>query len=285
MRKSKQFLNMNVVSLEEGQQIGSVGGLVVDPASKSVAALIVEQKGWFREQKFIPYSKVHTIGEDVVTIDRSNRVEKGVSLPQILKLFKDRVHITGSRLVTENGTVLGVAEEYYIDLKTGDVVGLEFSGGTVNNLFRGSAFLDINYVRTLGTRIIICHDTALDNIVKMEGGLQESLKSFRENTGHLLETTLQKTKGLGRSLNQSLEKIKRDRFSDQENKEPPEREANGDAHPAACEEKESDLNQDLAAHRKEEGPEEIQAAPIPPADSYPVDAKTEDTTGPENKQP
>ncbi|MHB8156855.1 MAG: PRC-barrel domain-containing protein, partial [Desulfocucumaceae bacterium] len=134
MRKSKQFLGMTVVSLEEGQQIGSVRGLVINPASKNVAALIIEQKGWFREQKFIPFSKVHNIGEDVITIDRGNRVERGASLPEILKLFKDRVTITGSRLVTEKGSILGVVDEYYIDLQTGDIVGLEFSGGAVNNL-------------------------------------------------------------------------------------------------------------------------------------------------------
>ncbi|MFZ5642747.1 MAG: PRC-barrel domain-containing protein [Bacillota bacterium] len=211
MRKSKQFLGMNVVSLEEGEQIGSVGGLVIDPASKNVAALIIEQKGWFREQKFVPFSKVHRIGEDVVTIDRGNRVEKGASLPQILKLFKERVNITGCRLVTESGTLLGVVEEYYVDLKTGDIVGLEFSGGMVNNLFRGGAFLDINYIRTLGTRIIICLDSAIDNIVKMDGGLQETFRFFRENTGQLLETTIQKTKGLGRNINQSIEKLKREK--------------------------------------------------------------------------
>lgn len=202
---------MNVVSLEEGEQIGSVGGLVIDPASKNVAALIIEQKGWFREQKFVPFSKVHRIGEDVVTIDRGNRVEKGASLPQILKLFKERVNITGCRLVTESGTLLGVVEEYYVDLKTGDVVGLEFSGGMVNNLFRGGAFLDINYIRTLGTRIIICLDSAIDNIVKMDGGLQETFRFFRENTGQLLETTIQKTKGLGRNINQSIEKLKKEK--------------------------------------------------------------------------
>ncbi|MHB8157225.1 MAG: PRC-barrel domain-containing protein, partial [Desulfocucumaceae bacterium] len=59
--------------------------------------------------------------------------------------------LTGSRLVTEKGSILGVVDEYYIDLQTGDIVGLEFSGGAVNNLVRGSAFLDINHVRTLGT--------------------------------------------------------------------------------------------------------------------------------------
>ena len=211
MRKSKQFQGMNVVSLEEGQQIGAIGGLVINPAQKNVAALIIEQKGWFREQKFIPFSKVHSIGEDIITIDRINRAEKGTSLPEILKLFKDRVNVIGSRLVAENGTALGMVDEYYIDLQTGNIVGLEFSGGTVSNLFRGSAFLDINHVRTLGTRIIICNNSCLDSIVKMDGGLQEALRSFRDNTGQLLETTFQKTRGLGRSLNQSIEKIKKDR--------------------------------------------------------------------------
>lgn len=213
MRKSKQFQGMSVVSLEEGQQIGSVGGLVINPALKNVAALIIEQKGWFREQKFVHFSKVHSIGDSVITIDRVNRAEKGTSLPEILKLFKERVSITGSRLVAENGTVLGMVEEYYVDLQTGDIVGLEFSGGTVNNLFRGSAFLDINYVRTLGASIIICNNSSLENIVKMDGGLQETLKSFRENTGHLLETTFQKTRDLGKSINQSIEKLRKEKNS------------------------------------------------------------------------
>jgi uncharacterized protein YrrD len=286
MRKSKQFLNMNVVSLEEGQQIGSVGGLVIDPAGKNVAALIVEQKGWFREQKFIPYSRVHNIGEDVVTIDRSSRVEKGASLPQILKLFKDRVNITGSRLVTESGTALGVVEEFYVDLKTGDVVGLEFSGGTVNNLFRGSAFLDINYIRTLGTRIIICHDSALANIVKMDGGIQESLRSFRESTGQLLGTTIQKTRVLGKSLNQSLEKIKRDRFSSPEDKDSSEEGPNGKQ--AASDYMEERPNGEQEAYTPVEEDSRLEKEPEitnPFPTELAPEPKAEENTAHENKQP
>ena len=231
MRKSKQFLGMPVISLEEGQQIGTIRGLVVSPALKKVAALIIEQKGWFREQKFIPFSKVHNIGDDAVTIDRVSRVEKGSSLPEILKLIKERVHINGSRMLTESGASLGTADEYYIDLQTGDIVGLEFSGGSVSTLYKGSAFLDINYVRTLGASVIICSDSAPDNIVKMDGGLKETLRVFGESTGQLLENTYQKTRGLGRNLNQSLsqsiEKLKArkktndgEEAGDPENREP-----------------------------------------------------------------
>lgn len=217
MRKSKQFLGIPVISLEEGQQVGTIKGLVINPTLKNVAALIIDQKGWFREQKFVPYSKVHSTGEDAVTIDRVNRVEKGVSLPEILKLFKDRVTIIGSRLVTENGTALGVVEEFYVDLQTGDIVGLEFSGGTVNALLKGSAFLDINYVRTFGNNVVVCNDSALNNIVRMEGGLQEALKSIRENTEQLLEATAQKTKGWSRNINDSIDKLKRARSAKKTN--------------------------------------------------------------------
>ena len=48
MQKSKRFEAMPVISLEEGRQIGTVKGLVVDPAARKVAALIIEQKGWFK---------------------------------------------------------------------------------------------------------------------------------------------------------------------------------------------------------------------------------------------
>ncbi len=216
MRKGRQFVGMPVISLEEGQQIGTIGGLVINPARKNVAALIIEQKGWFREQKFIPFNKVHSIGEDAVTIERGSRAERGISLPEILKLFKERVNIAGSRLVAENGTAMGIVEEYYIDLQTGDIVGLEFSSGTVSNLFKGSAFLDINYVRTLGQAVIICSDSCLDNVVKLDGGLQERFRLLSNNTKLLLGTTAEKTRQLGRSLNQSIEKIKRDRKTGEE---------------------------------------------------------------------
>ncbi len=262
MRKSKQFLGMPVISLEEGQQVGSIRGLVVNPAFKNVAALIIEQKGWFREQKFIPFSKVHNIGDDAVTIDRVSRAEKGVSMPEILKLIKERVNVVGSRLVTENGTVLGVVDEYYVDLQTGDIVGLEFSGGTVSNLMKGSAFLDIDYVRTLGSAVIVCSDSSLDTMVKMDGGLMETLRNLSENTGQLLESTLQKTRGWGRNLNQSLsQSIEKLRSSKKTNGNS----ATGD--PAAREDTCS-----CGRHKEEEGPKTTES----PASFQPPESAADD---------
>ncbi|MDQ0285322.1 uncharacterized protein YrrD [Desulfofundulus luciae] len=208
MRKSKQFTGMPVISLQEGQQIGVVRGLVVDPEKKAVAALIIEQKGWFKEQKYIPFSRVHSVGENVITVDRSSNAERGAKLPDIVKLVKDRIGITGARIVTENGTLLGQVDEYYVDLEAGDIVGLEFSGGFLDSVISGRAFLDTAFVRTIGREVIVTSNEALANVIKIEGGLAESLRQLQKSTSQAWDTTRQKTRELGEAINRSLERVR-----------------------------------------------------------------------------
>lgn len=211
MRRSKRFASMPVISLEEGQQIGTVKGLVIDPAGKKVAALVIEQKGWFKEQRFIPYHKVHSVGSDAITIEKTSGVERAAGLPEIVKLLKEKVGLIGAKIVAENGTVLGYVDEYYVDVATGTIAGLEFSGNFINSVIKGRAFLDIAYVRTLGKEVVVITNEGLDNIFKLDGGLQETVKNIRESTGNLWESTVQKTRELGASINKSLEKVKRDK--------------------------------------------------------------------------
>lgn len=209
MRKSKQFISMPVISLEEGQQIGIIKGLVIDPGLKRVAALMIEQKGWFNDQKFIPYINVHSVGEDAVTIKHGTMVQKGTNLPEIISLTKNKVKVNGARIVTESGTLLGEADDYYVNMASGEMIGMEFSGSFMNGLFSGKAFLDINHVLTIGKDMIVCSDQALDEAVKLDGGLQEKLRGVRESTSHIWESTVQKTRELGSNVNSSIIKIKR----------------------------------------------------------------------------
>ncbi|MDD2443617.1 MAG: PRC-barrel domain-containing protein [Desulfotomaculaceae bacterium] len=210
MRKGKRFVSMPVISLEEGRQIGTVKEIVVDPAGKKVAALIVDQKGWFKEQRFIPYNRIHSIGKDAVTIEKTTGVEKAAGLPDIVGLLKERVRIAGAKIVSENGKTLGYVDEFYVDTATGTIAGLEFSGNFFNGMIRGRAFIDIAYVRTLGKEVVVITNEGVENTFKLEGGIQERVKTIKESTGHLWENTVQKTKDLGTSINKSMEKAKRE---------------------------------------------------------------------------
>ena len=211
MRKSKQIVGMPVFSLEEGQQTGSVKDLVVNPQSKKVVALAIAQKGWLKELKYIPYSKIRSIGEDAITVDHGTTLEKGASLPEIVKLVREKVEVTGARLVTENGTILGLVDEYLIDLLTGEIVGLEFGDNFINSMIKGRAYLDINHIRTIGKEVIVCNEDALANLVKIDGGMGNTVRSLRDTTTQAWGSTVQLTRNLGTSLNRSLDRVRRNK--------------------------------------------------------------------------
>lgn len=209
MRKSKQLISIPLFSLVEGIQVGTVRGLVVDPVRKALAALIVEQKGWFKEQKFVPFKKVHSIGNDAITIEKATGLERGPNLPDIIKLLKEKATVIDARIVAENGTFLGFVDEYRLDPLTGNITGLEFSGSFINSAIKGRAFLDINYVRTIGREAIITTNEAIENIVKLDGGLQEGIKKIKEAGSQWWDNTVQNTRNLGNKINNSLEKARK----------------------------------------------------------------------------
>lgn len=202
MKKSRKFISMPIISLEEGIQIGSVRNLIVDPGKMEIAAIFIDQRGWFREQKIIPYSKVKSIGNDAITIDQSANVQKTFNLPEILKLIKEKADPIGIKVITEQGTVLGAVDEYYVDENTGKIVSLEISGKFLESLFKGSALLPTEYVRTMGSDIIIARNDAEKGLEKIDGGLQETFTNLKEGTSTLWESTLHKTKEISKNIKQ-----------------------------------------------------------------------------------
>jgi len=206
MRKSRKYISMPIISLKEGIQIGTVRSLVVDPASMDIAALVIDQRGWFREQKIIPYAKVKSIGNDAITIDESSNVQKTVSLPGILKLMKERANPIGTRVITESGGVLGLVDEYYIEEITGKILCLEISGKLLESLYKGKALLAIENVVTMGSDVIVVTADAPSKLEKVDGGLQETINSLKESTSNIWETTVQRTKEISKSIKDRYEK-------------------------------------------------------------------------------
>jgi uncharacterized protein YrrD len=205
MRKSRKIVSMPIVSLEEGIQIGSVRSLVVNPGKMEIAAIIIDQRGWFKEQKIIPYSKVSKIGNDAITIDKSANVQKTISLPEILKLIKEKVNPIKTKVVAENGSVLGHVDEYYIDEQSGKITSLLITGRFLEALFKGKALLSTEYVRTMGADVIIVKEDAFTQLEKIDGGVQETIRNLRKGTASLWESTKQQTKEISKTLKEKYD--------------------------------------------------------------------------------
>lgn len=205
MKPSKQFLSLPIVSLSEGQHIGYVKSLVIDSQSKALAALVIDPKGFFKDQRIIPYAKVVSVGEDAITIDKGAYVEKSASLPEILSLIKEKLTIIGTRVITQSGKTLGIVEEFYVDPETGKITQMEISGGKIEGLFSGKAMLDAEYVMTIGQDVIVAEKGCEANLMVADKGINDAFKSLLHSTSNLASGT---TSTLGKLFSKDKSKSK-----------------------------------------------------------------------------
>ncbi|HBV86584.1 MAG TPA: photosystem reaction center subunit H [Desulfosporosinus sp.] len=189
MKPSRKFLSLPIISLQEGQQLGFVKSLILDAGTKSLAAIVVDPKGFFKDQRIIPYSKVVSVGDDAITINKESHVEKSSSLPELLDLVKEKLTIIGTKMVTETGKTLGTANEYYVDPSTGKITQIEISGGKLEGFLNGKAWISSDYVTTIGHDVIVTQKGSENALTVSDKGLSESLKSLIHSTSHLASET------------------------------------------------------------------------------------------------
>lgn len=192
MRRSKKFLSLPVISLADGQQIGTVRRLLLNPEKREVVGLLIEGKGLFKEQKVIPYQRVHHVGDDALTIEKSTCAEKAANLPELVQLVKEKINITGARLVTEKGTRLGIVDEFYIDEKTGKITALVVDGSLFSDLLEGKSLLDASFIRTIGKDFIIVREEAEKNLIPDSRGLKDTWLRVQKLSRSLWEKTREK---------------------------------------------------------------------------------------------
>jgi uncharacterized protein YrrD len=187
MLKSRKFMALPVFSLEEGKEIGRIKGLVINPQSAEVAALIVQRGTLFTEQKVIPYQRVVSAGDNALTIQKVSNAEKMTSLPQIVDLVKENVQLRGSRVITEGGTALGYVEEFFVDSATGKITAYEISGHFTEGILKGKAVLPAVEVRTIGKDVLVVHNGATDSLTRSETKLAEGMKNIKTGTSRMVQ--------------------------------------------------------------------------------------------------
>lgn len=178
MLPSKKFLSLSIISLKEGQQVGYVRNLVIDPRAKAVAALVVDPKGFFKEQRIIPFNRVVSIGENVITVSTESQAEKATNLPDILELLKEKAAIIGTKVITASGKALGIIEEFYIDPENGTIASLDISGGKIGGFFNGKARLQADDILTIGSDVVVVTKDCQDRLEVFTKGINENVKSL-----------------------------------------------------------------------------------------------------------
>ncbi|MGI9952554.1 PRC-barrel domain-containing protein [Moorellaceae bacterium AZ2] len=190
--RSKKLAGMPVISLADGQALGRIRRLLIDHQNLAIAGLILDRKGWFKEQAVIPYSHVNHVGSHAVTVDQASAVVKLSSVPELENLAKNPIPLLGAKVITEDGAVLGVVEDFFFQPQDGKIRYLELKG----HLLQGKSQLPAEVIRTCGRDALIAQAGA-ENSLKRPKSLAslarwERAAAAGEKISHRLSSYLQR---------------------------------------------------------------------------------------------
>ncbi|WP_110111502.1 PRC-barrel domain-containing protein [Bacillus sp. CGMCC 1.16541] len=166
MKKSTEIINLPIISITEGVEIGQVKSIIINPDKFSVDFLTTQQEDWQIGVKAIPFKKVIGVGEYAVTVENDSAIMDLSEIPIANELFNKKISLIGSRVMTRKGELLGEISEYHVNDDNGDLVGLSLK-------VKGEeVILPITEVITLGKQMVIVSEHAKDSFVIVTDDLE-----------------------------------------------------------------------------------------------------------------
>ena len=182
MIKGKELIGRNIVTIDSGNQIDRVHDLVFDHDANQVLALLVDEGGWFRAAKVVPFESVKNIGEDAVMVQDESAVISARDDSRIAELLDTNVGLIGTKLLTTDGRDLGKIADVYFDEHSGKVVGYEATGGVFSDLSSGRTFVPAPESISIGENAAIVPISVATAMEEQEaGGLQGAFSRAGES--------------------------------------------------------------------------------------------------------
>ncbi|RTR27326.1 photosystem reaction center subunit H [Robertmurraya yapensis] len=176
MKKSTQISSLPIISIADGNQVGKVKSLVINPDKGSVDFLTIEHEDFQVSVKAIPFKKVVGIGEFAVTVDSESAVIDLNEIPIANQLVNKKIKITNTKVMTRKGELIGEVIEYFVDQDTGNILGMQLK------VADKEVALSSDSVVTFGKDIIIVNEDAashfLNSVEELDGTAPELVEEL-----------------------------------------------------------------------------------------------------------
>lgn len=131
MIRAKELGGRAVVDVDAAEKLGRIDRIVIDPESRRVAGFVISRgSSIFNNDKDIVLSAstVHAVGPDAVTVRRGGDADTVVALDGLPRVSD----ITGRKVVSDQGRLLGTVDDVLIDENDGRIVGYSLSGDGID---------------------------------------------------------------------------------------------------------------------------------------------------------
>jgi uncharacterized protein YrrD len=115
MRPGKDFIGKPIYSITDGQHLGTVKDLMLDPELNSVKGICVGQEGIFKRKTLvIPIERVAVLGMDAILTYGSDAIADSNELLDAQKWLR-REELQGREVDTPGGTKVGTIGDVQVD--------------------------------------------------------------------------------------------------------------------------------------------------------------------------
>jgi uncharacterized protein YrrD len=159
MPQYERIKGLRVLTTKEGNEVGKVDDLVVDPDQKKVSWLRLHSGGLFGTRYWVPVEALHTLGDDVVTINTEAELQASANAPAAETIVNTKRGLIGNKMVTESGERLGEIVDYEFTADTFALTKLFVAASM--NFFGEAVTIAADKVLTIGQDAVIVSTDAV----------------------------------------------------------------------------------------------------------------------------
>lgn len=153
------LIGRTVLALESANKIGQIYDLVVDPLKGELSGLAIRRLD--QSLSLIEYQEISSFGPDAVMVNSDGSAIPAQISP--LKAAPLAKKLTGAKVLTEGGKLLGQIAHVYIHLAQVSPLFYEVRSSLLDKLLGQALFFPASFGRALsedGTRLVVADDTA-----------------------------------------------------------------------------------------------------------------------------
>jgi uncharacterized protein YrrD len=152
LRKVSDFINLPVINLNSGCQIGKVDDVILN-AEHDVL------HGFVCEGKLLPFKNVKTLGKDALMVEAEelSTILENIKVHVNPPLFLPKYVLT-TPIVTEKGENIGNVGDILVEEETGKIIGYEVSDGLLKDLVTGRSLITVPQIIAYGEDAVIIRE-------------------------------------------------------------------------------------------------------------------------------
>lgn len=155
MKKGLSLLNLPVISIKEGKEVGRVIDLLVAPQGLKLEFLLVGRQSKYIDLRLVAFHQIVGLGEYAVTVENELALQQVEAVPAVRDCLEASVDIIDKMVLTRSGNLEGMVGEIFFNEKNGAIIRLEYKDLRSNMQLQS---IDSQDIISLGQDVLFVKD-------------------------------------------------------------------------------------------------------------------------------